>query len=624
MRYLGNKTKLLNFIESVINKYDIKGEIFADLFAGTCSVGDYFKNKYTIIANDYMTFSSIICKAKLLNKAKPKFNKFIKAHNTDPFSYLNNKNYKEQSNYFILYNYTPKADRMYFSESNALKIDGMRLDIEEFYKNYLIDEKEYFYLIASLLESSLKVSNTSGTYQAYFKFWEARSQKDFSIEPLVINTTKTLYKNIIYNMDTNRLIREISGDIAYIDTPYTTTQYTNSYHLLETIAKYDYPEIFGKTGRRCNREFSGYSNKQLAFIEFEDLFRQLQFEHILVSYSNQSIIPLEELINLAKKFAVNAKVYIEYSDYREYATNNLSHKSINEKLKEVIIYFKKDLSINKSPLNYSGSKDSLLPLLYKHLPKHIDTFVDAMGGAFNVGANIVAMNNVVYNEYNKYVYEIIDMLHKTSCKELIKNIEQTIKSFKLSKKDKNAYLLLREAYNKNKHPLLLFVLQIYSFQNMIRFNNSQQMNTPVGNNEYCESIKDRIEKFKTKTPNIKLICGKYQNINLKEFPKDTIFYFDPPYFITNAEYNDGKRGLDGWDVYKETELLNFLLNIHENGYKFMLSNVISHNGKIHHILKEWVAEHNFNLSIVGRTGIKYPREEVIIKNFSIYENNVNV
>lgn len=44
--------QLLNFIESVIKKYDIKGEVFADIFSGTCSVGDYFKDSYEVIAND--------------------------------------------------------------------------------------------------------------------------------------------------------------------------------------------------------------------------------------------------------------------------------------------------------------------------------------------------------------------------------------------------------------------------------------------------------------------------------------------------------------------------------------------------------------------------------------------
>lgn len=617
MRYLGNKTKLLSFIDSVISKYKIKGEIFADLFAGTCSVGDHYKNRYKIIANDYMTFSSIICKAKLLNKKIPNFQNFKKQYKESPFVILNNKIYSPQKNYFIYQTYTPQSNRMYFSEVNASKIDGMRLDIEEYYKNSIINEKEYYFLLASLLESSLKVSNTSGTYQAYFKFWETRALKKFTLEPLSICETEILFDNIVFNTNTNKLIREISGDIAYIDTPYTTTQYTNSYHLLETIAKYDYPEIFGKTGRRYNRELSGYSNKTKAIIEFEDLFRQIQFKHILVSYSNQSIIQLQDLIELAKKFAKNSEVYVEYFDYREYATNNISQKGNNENLKEVIIYFEKDITINKSPLNYSGSKDNILPQLYKHLPKHIGTFVDAMGGAFNVGANLVATERVVYNEYNKYIYEIIKMLLEKDSKDIIEKIEKIIKEYNLHKKNKEAYIALRDYYNKNKTPLVLFVLQMYSFQNMIRFNNSKKMNTPVGNNEYSTGICNRIINFRTKTKTYNLTCNEFQNIDFTKFPQDTLFYFDPPYFITNAEYNDGKRGLEGWDINKETELLQYLLKLHENGYKFLLSNVINHNEKKHNLLIEWIKEHGFIMNIIGETGIKYPRTEVVIKNYNI-------
>lgn len=621
MRYLGNKTKLLTFIQEVIEKYNIEGETFADLFAGTGSVGDYFKNNFQIISNDYMYYSKVISAAKILNSEVPTFQNFIDRLGVNPFQWLNSRVYEPQDNYFILNNYTTIAERMYLTESNALKVDGMRLDIEELYTDEIINEREYLFLIASLLECVTKVSNTSGTYQAFFKFWESRALKELIIEPLEINNSDNISpNNRVYNENTNKLIRKISGDIAYIDPPYTTTQYTNSYHLLETIARYDFPEIFGKTGRRLNRELSGYSNKNKVLYEFEDLFRQLNFKHILVSYSNQSIVPLDELIELAKLFAIDNKVFVERYEYREYATNNSSYKGDGERLQEIIIYFKKNMNINKSPLNYSGSKDALLPIIFKQLPKHVGTFVDAMGGAFNVGANVVATNKVVYNEYNSYVYEIVEMLVNNDREELIHMVTDVIERFGLKKKLKENYINLRQYYNyKEASALNLFVLQIYAFQNMIRFNNSHKMNTPVGNNEFNDGIRDRILKFKINTPNFELINGKYEQLEIKNFPKDTIFYFDPPYFITNAEYNDGKRGLEGWDVESETKLLNFLSFIHNSGYKFMLSNVIEHKGKIHHLLKEWIEVHNFNIIEIGKIGIKYPRVEVLITNYEVFE-----
>lgn len=621
MRYLGNKSKLLDFIESVIEKYDIKGESFADLFAGTGSVGDFFKDRYKIIANDYMYYSKIINKAKLLNKTLPSFRQFIEEYGVTPYEYLNNKQYSYQDNYFIYNNYTPVGERMYLTEDNAIKIDGMRLDIEEFYRDGIINENEYVFLLASLIESIPRVSNTSGTYQAFFKFWEARSLKTFILEPLeMVDSENINPDNIVYSKNTNKLVREISGDIAYIDPPYTITQYTNSYHLLETVARYDYPEIFGKTGRRVNRELSGYSNKQKALYEFEDLFRQINFDHILVSYSNQSIVPIDELIELAKLFAINNEVFVETNIYREYATNNLSNKGNGKKLQEVIIYFKKNHEIRKSPLNYSGSKDTLLPTIFKQLPKHVGTFVDAMGGAFNVGANVFATNKVVYNEYNENVYKIVEMLITKDSDELISDINNVVNKFGLKKKAKEEYIVLRDYYNNNDNsPLNLFILQIYAFQNMIRFNNSKRMNTPVGNNEFNKGTRERIMNFKVNSPSFELRHGKYEEIDIDEFPKDTVFYFDPPYFITSAEYNDGKRGLEGWDADKESTLLRFLLSIHNKGYKFMLSNVLQHKGKENNLLIEWIDAHGFNIIEVGRTGIKYPRVEVLITNYSIYE-----
>ena len=266
MRYLGNKTKLLEFIDEVIEKHNIDGEVFADLFAGTASVGDHMKNRYKVYANDFMYYSFVFSKAKLMNKNIPEFNLFKSKYGLDPFTWLNSKKYVPNDSYFIFNNYTPVSNRGFFIEENAIKIDGIRIDIEELYQEGIILENEYFFLLGSLLESATKVSNTSGTYEAFFKFWESRANKMFEISPLEMESYPTINSgNLAFNEDTNFLLRHISGDIAYIDTPYTITQYASAYHILETIARYDFPEIAGKTGRRQNgRRMSEYSRKQKA------------------------------------------------------------------------------------------------------------------------------------------------------------------------------------------------------------------------------------------------------------------------------------------------------------------------------------------------------------------------
>lgn len=613
MRFLGNKTRMLENIKSVILQNRIEGEVFCDLFAGSGAVGDFFKGQYTIISNDCLSSLSVINEAKLENASVPQFLSFKEQFGTDPFSYLNSKRYTTDAQYFITNNYSPKGNRKYFTEANAVKIDGMRIEIEELYKNGYIDCKERGFLLASLLESVMGVSNTSGTYEAFLKDWDRRALKDFVLEPISINLVGSVRKNQIYNCDSNDLIRKIKGDILYIDPPYTITDYNAAYHLLESIARYDYPNIAGLTGRRqdcCLK--SKYTRKNQALKNFEDLFRQARFTHVLLSYSTQGLVSITELKELASRFAIGGKVEIYEFPFREYKNIRSSKKGDN--LKEVILYFKKDFAIKKSPLNYTGSKYAIFDEINAVLPKHISAFVDIMGGAFNVGVNIVA-EKVVYNEFLPHTYNIVKLLLGEDKQAIIDMVEKIVCGYSLHKSDKSSYLKLREDYNKTKDVYRLFVLHMYCFQNQMRFNSRLEFNTPVGNSAYNETIAERIKEFTPRTANVETLNLSYCDIDLSKLDKDSVFYFDPPYFITSATYNDGKRGFIGWNADEECRLLDYIAALHNKGFKFILSNVIYHNGTINYLLTEWVRSHDFFVKDIGAVGAKNSRNEVLITNY---------
>lgn len=617
MRYLGSKAKLLSTIEDIIEKHNIEGETFGDLFAGTNCVGDYFKGRYKIQANDFLYFSYVISKAKLNNSKILSFPNFTKKFKCNIFDWFNSLEFTPDSNYFVYNNYTPIGERMFFTENNGKKIDGIRIKIEDLYRDEIISENEYFFLLASLIQSTTKFSNTSGTYEAFFKFWDPRATKDFRLEPLEINEEELFDVNDIYNENTNSLVRRIEGDIAYIDPPYTVTQYVSAYHMLDTIAKYDSPEIKGVGGKRGRgKKNSLYAQKTKALQAFEDLFRQINYNHILVSYSNQGIVSLEELVDLAKLFAKNGKVHIETTEYREYQNHRSSNKRNGKSLHEVIIYFQKERSLNKSPLNYSGSKDTLLPAIMKELPPSVNTFVDVMGGAFNVGANIVATECVIYNELNPYVFGVIEWLLEIDKIGIVEAVEDGISKYMLEKGKKEPFNNLRKVYNEvDKSPLNLYLLHMYSFQNMIRFNGKHKFNTPIGVAGYSEDIKQRILNFKIKSKTLKITNDDYTSINWDGFPTGTLFYFDPPYFITSAAYNDGKRGMKGWSADEEVELLNILCYIDSLGHKFMLSNVMHHKDRTNHLLQKWAEEHKYSIIEIGTSGWRYSKNEILIVNY---------
>jgi len=333
MRYIGNKNRLLininNFIENNI-KEDIVS--FCDIFAGTGSVGNFFQNKYKIISNDYMNYSFIINKGLLVGEDD------FKGLDYDIFDYFNNLKEDELISGFFHKNYSPNGNRMYFSEYNSKKIDTIRIEIEKLLKNGKINENEYYYLLMCLIESVSKVSNTTGVYGAYLKNWDSRSIKNMEFLKIKLNYHK--YENLVYNKDSKILLKEIEGDLIYVDPPYTNAQYCDQYHILETLTKYDNPEIKGITGKRDTKNTkSKFSYKKNALIEFEELMLNMKFKHIVVSYSSHGIISMEDMINLLKIYGDEKTLIIEEIKYRRYEN---ARTTKNKELNEYLFYIKKN------------------------------------------------------------------------------------------------------------------------------------------------------------------------------------------------------------------------------------------------------------------------------------------
>lgn len=169
MRFIGNKENLVKNMYSIINSKNIYGEIFFDFFAGTANVGKFFKSlNYKIYSSDILYFSYCLQYAYIKNNIVPKFEKlldYLNIKNMYLFSdsnleiileYLNNI---EPFEGFIYNNYTiggtenKEYKRMYFSDDNAKKIDAIRIEIEKWKNDDLINDNEYFILISSLIES---------------------------------------------------------------------------------------------------------------------------------------------------------------------------------------------------------------------------------------------------------------------------------------------------------------------------------------------------------------------------------------------------------------------------------------------------------------------------------------
>ncbi len=327
MRYYGNKTKLLSFLEEVVLSTKINGSSkFVDLFSGTASVSKHFKNLgYSVTSNDILEFAFSFSKTYIETNKNPEFHALrreLKAKSVlDILEYLNTLCHVKDG--FIYNNYSPISNRQYFSEINAIKIDSIRTQIEIWYKTNLINESEYYYLITSLLNAINLVSNVSGTYAAYLKTWDKRALKQLELKPieLIFNDTD----NNAYKVDANVLVKEIEGDLFYLDPPYNSRQYASNYFILELIAEgwfESVPRIYGKTGMRdYSEQKSLYNSKSTAEDALHDLIKNSKCKKLLLSYNNEGIIKDKSISSLLSKFG---KVDVFEFSHKRY-------KSINQK-----------------------------------------------------------------------------------------------------------------------------------------------------------------------------------------------------------------------------------------------------------------------------------------------------
>lgn len=625
MRFIGNKTNLLKNIQDILEPHLTgKETTFVDLFAGSNSVGKYFKQQYKVISNDLMYFSYVIGRATIQLNKVPEFNGLKDLKIEDPFKYFQSMDLENYTGEFVTEQYSPagKAKRMYLTIENAKRIDFIRNKIEEWYKKNLINDDEQYYLLDSLIQAIPYVSNITGTYGAYLKKWDKRAYKSLELIPSLIKDNEQ--DNQALNEDAVELSKKISGDILYIDTPYNNRQYAPNYHVLETIARNDKPELKGITGQRVNNVAkSDFSIIKKAEASMELLLQDLNFSHVVVSYSTDGIISEKKLIDMIRNVSSNGEFDEVRIPFRKYKSKIVKP---GEELYELLFYFQpkrvtlqkknkqykkkipkiknptsSSLGYIKSPLNYIGGKYKLLPQIIPFFPKHSDIFVDLFSGGGNVGINVSA-DKIYFNDMNSKINDLFRFFQGTDPYELIFQIHNRINDYQLSKTNEHGFLKFREQYNNNPTPLDLYVLVSYSFNYQFRFNNNMKYNNPFGRNrsQFSLRMEENLIRFITRLNELNAIFTDcyFTQFDMSHLTKDSFVYADPPYLITTGSYNDGNRGFVNWTKKQEYELYDLLDSLDRRQIKFALSNVTVHKGKRNDILMNWIDKNGYTQHIL--------------------------
>ena len=271
-RYLGNKYKLLPFIKRVVQEQELEFSSLADIFAGTGAFSSAFTDKQ-IITNDLM-YSNYICNFAWFGAEKYDTKKVVE--------YVVRYNAEGQfsENYM-----TENFSDTYFSADDCAKIGFIREDIETSFNNGNLNNRERAILITSLLYAMDKIAKTCGHYDAYRKGGEFNSNLELYVPLAEQNNNEN---NQCYNMDANELVKSLYADLVYIDPPYNSRQYCDAYHLLENVARWQKPKVYGVARKMDRSELKSRYCTQGATEAFEQLIADIKAKYILLSYNNMA------------------------------------------------------------------------------------------------------------------------------------------------------------------------------------------------------------------------------------------------------------------------------------------------------------------------------------------------
>ena len=555
-RYLGSKYKLLPFIKKVVEAECTGVNIIADIFSGTGVVASAFPGK-KIITNDIL-YSNYICNFAWFSPEPYDPDKVAKG--IERYNQLD----IDEDNYM-----TENFADTFFSRKDCAKIGFIREDIEKKYQEGQINERERAIFITALLYGMDKIANTCGHYDAYRKGVSFDKVLELSLPQPPEGNNRN---NRCFNKDANQLVREIEADLVYIDPPYNSRQYCDTYHLLENVARWEKPKVEG-VARKMDRTAlkSDYCTSNAAKA-FEDLVDHIHAKYIILSYnnmaekgndrSNAKISDKDIMRILGKK----GKVKIFSEDYKAFTTGKSQIQDNQERL-----FFcqckEEPKEIIQSPLNYIGGKYKLLPQILPLFPKDTGLFVDLLCGGCNVGINQKS-SRVIFNDRDEKLTALYETFKQMDEEDIFSYIEKTIAHYCLSrtgeygydrygcssnsglgKYNKEKYLQMREDFNKKSpsdpdYYLMMYVLIIFSFNNQIRFNQAGEFNLPVGKRDFNPRMEKKLFKFIRRIHNMDYT---FTNMDFRDFPldsleKDSFIYADPPYLITCATYNER----DGW------------------------------------------------------------------------------
>ena len=311
MDYLGHKAALLRPIVVALETAARRRLKVLDAFSGTAVVAAELRARgHRVHANDQLALCGAWARSALLSPRRPAFVGLVHPgwRSARPYQeVLRQLNHLEPVEGFFTQHFSPasagsdRVERRYVTVENATRIDAVRRRIADWHDHLTPGDEAL--LLSTLVAAVMEVSNTAGTYGCYLKHWKAKAHQPLTLRPLALPADDNT-DHVVTDLDAADAAAESDADVIYADPPYTKRQYAAYYHVNETLAHGDHPDVGGKTGLRPWQDrASDYCYKRRALNALTTLIAAIPARQVFLSYSSEGHVALDALRAGLEEFA---------------------------------------------------------------------------------------------------------------------------------------------------------------------------------------------------------------------------------------------------------------------------------------------------------------------------------
>ena len=319
VKYIGSKASLVDIIYNFVVENLSPGEspTLIDVFTGTTRVAQAFRSKgWTVTTSDLSWASEAYSHAFILRTVEsgariPGFITTLRE--------LAGESGWITTNYCDVVSATGGVVKMW-KPMNGQKADAMRDRIAAWEASGECTHHEAMILTACLIMALDKVDSSVGVQQAYLKTWAGRASNILNLVDLPFQSGP-VGQHLVGNALTNEYP---NASVAYLDPPYSSHSYSTYYHIWDSITRWDKPAVGLKTNRRIDRVSSSeqydesmtssWNSKKTALESFKILIARLPVRNVVVSYNDESLIPLDDLVGALR--AIYSRVIVKKIPYK--------------------------------------------------------------------------------------------------------------------------------------------------------------------------------------------------------------------------------------------------------------------------------------------------------------------